>query len=87
MTDYIDRFMGDRPAVGDSTYALYYPYDNVLAMGFDTATEAWDWYADVTASDGTDPVEAFGAYVVHVQINRVNREDMWDAARTKEADK
>lgn len=84
MIDYIDRFTGVRPAVGDSTYALYYPYDNVLDMGFDTATEAWDWYHTAVAAEATEPETVEGAYVVHVQINRVNREDMWDSARTKE---
>lgn len=71
MTDIIQRFMGGQPEVGIDTYALYYPYDGGLDVGFDTPTEAWDWYSEVAASDATEPEEVSGAYVVRVQIERV----------------
>jgi len=71
MTDYVTRFVGDPAAVGDTSYALYYPYDGGLDVGFDTVAEAWDWYHEVAASDATEPEEASGAYVVRIRIERV----------------
>lgn len=71
MTDHIKSFVTDYPTVGDTSYAIYYPYDGGLDVGFDTPSEAWDWYFEVTGSDATEPEEASGAYVVRVQIERV----------------
>lgn len=71
MTDFVARFLGDTPAVGDDTFAIYYPYDQGLDVGFDTPDEAAEWYGDVLGSDALEAETAAGAYIVRIRIEKV----------------